>query len=165
MTFTIAFTGHRPDDLGGYNESNPVRDTLKVQLRQVLLQYKVEHPDLLCISGMALGFDQWAAEVCVELGIPFTAAIPFVGFDSIWSAEQRDKYNRLRVQALNVHFVCSGGYEAWKMQKRNEWMVDHCDVLVAAWNGEQIGGTWNTVKYARKKERQEVNLLPVPVAR
>ena len=37
------------------------------------------------------------------------------------------------------------------MQKRNEYMVDNSDKVFAFWNGEEKGGTWNTIQYARKK--------------
>ena len=36
------------------------------------------------------------------------------------------------------------------MQKRNEFMVDKADMVLAIWNGNQKGGTWNTIKYATK---------------
>jgi uncharacterized phage-like protein YoqJ len=39
------------------------------------------------------------------------------------------------------------------LQKRNEWMVDHCDLLIAVWDGSE-GGTANCVRYARHHERQ-----------
>jgi uncharacterized phage-like protein YoqJ len=36
------------------------------------------------------------------------------------------------------------------MQRRNEWMVDRADKLVALWDGSW-GGTFNCIEYARKK--------------
>ena len=39
------------------------------------------------------------------------------------------------------------------MQKRNMYMVDRADLVLAIWNGEEKGGTWNTIRYARKKEK------------
>ena len=32
-------------------------------------------------------------------------------------------------------------------------MVDNCDKLLAFWNGEQSGGTWNTIQYAKKVDK------------
>ena len=32
---------------------------------------------------------------------------------------------------------------------RDKYMVDHCDVLLAVWDGKKVGGTWLTVKYAQ----------------
>ncbi len=37
------------------------------------------------------------------------------------------------------------------MQKRNEYMVDKSNLVLAIWNGDKSGGTWNTIKYAMKK--------------
>ncbi len=162
MTFTIAFTGHRPNKFGGFNEPNPVRDALKASLRETLTYYKTEHPDLLCISGMALGFDQWAAEICIELSIPFTAAVPFAGQESKWPASSQGPYRALCSRAFNVHIVCEGGYAPWKMQRRNEWMIDHADLVIAAWNGTP-GGTENAVDYAHSKKKPVYNLLAPPV--
>ena len=160
MTFAIAFTGHRPESLGGYGEHNPIRDALKVQLTEVLSLHKAAHPDLLCISGMAQGFDQWAAEICIELNIPFTAAVPFAGQEARWSVSSQADYLKLLEKALNVHIVSEGDYAAWKLQRRNEWMVDHCDLLIAAWDGKLSGGTWNTIAYAQRRNRRIANLLP-----
>jgi uncharacterized phage-like protein YoqJ len=38
---------------------------------------------------------------------------------------------------------------AWVYQKRNEWMVDHADEVVAVWDGTS-SGTANCVAYAKK---------------
>ena len=37
------------------------------------------------------------------------------------------------------------------MQKRNRYMVDNSDLVLAVWNGEKRGGTWYTIDYALKK--------------
>ena len=69
----IAFTGHRPDALGGYSADNPVKVRVKAAIRTAMTQLRSAHgDDLRGISGMALGVDQWAAEVCIELKVPFT---------------------------------------------------------------------------------------------
>ena len=45
------------------------------------------------------------------------------------------------------------------MQRRNEYMVDKADTLIAVWNGTS-GGTANCVKYAKKKGVDIVRLDP-----
>ena len=52
-------------------------------------------------------------------------------------------------QADEHYFVREAGYAGWKMQERNKWMVDHCDEVLALWNGTS-GGTSNCVAYANK---------------
>ncbi|MGN1099694.1 MAG: DUF1273 domain-containing protein, partial [Christensenellales bacterium] len=57
---------------------------------------------------------------------------------------------RLLSVADKVTYV-SDRYTLSCMQKRNEYMVDESDMLLAVWNGIEKGGTFNTVAYARKK--------------
>ena len=46
-------------------------------------------------------------------------------------------------------FISSGEYTANKMQVRNKWIVDHCDKLLACYDGTSVGGTLNCIKYAK----------------
>ncbi len=158
--FVIAFTGHRPDKLGDYGEVNPKRDQLKRALRHKLLSMRAIHPDLVAISGMALGFDQWAAEVCIDLGIPFHAAVPFEGFHLRWPAASQEHFHYLLSKAAKVEYVCDGEYAPWKLQKRNEWMADRGHLIIAAWDGSP-SGTRNLIMYVRKVDPQKTvfNLL------
>lgn len=141
----IALTGHRPHKLGGeYNGEGPVSNWLLRQLSSYLRDTKPEK----VISGMAIGADMLWAEAAVNLQIPLIAAVPFVGQESKWPSVSQDRYKLLLAKAAEVVIVCEGGYASWKMQKRNEWMVDHSDVLLAVWDGSS-GGTGNCVAYAR----------------
>ena len=150
----IFITGHRPDKLGGYNPS-PKQDWVRDSLRTAFDTIK---PTAI-ITGMALGVDQWAAEIAIQRGIPFIAAVPFVGQEHMWRIECREHYHRLLAQAKETVIVCPGVYEVWKMQKRNEYMVDRGDLGVAVWDGSE-GGTANCVKYALKKNKPIVQIFP-----
>jgi len=105
------------------------------------------------ITGMALGFDTIVADVCLELGVPFTAAIPFDKQEECWSLEQQDHYWDLLRKAKHREYVSTGPYHPAKYQKRNEWIVDNCELLLACWNGSS-GGTANCVRYAERVGRQ-----------
>ena len=159
----IAGTGHRPDKIGGYSpEANAHRNSLALI---ALARYEPEW----VISGMALGWDTALAEAAVEIGVPFTAAVPFEGQESVWPQESRDKYRSLLDKASEVKIVCPGKYATYKMQVRNQWLVDNCDILLALWDGSP-GGTGNCIKYAEKAGRSMINLwgnwmdrgLPLP---
>lgn len=158
----VAFTGHRPDKLGGYGSSQ-MQELVRRQLTDVLCQLHDDSLNLKAISGMALGFDTWAAETCIQLGVPFIAAIPFEGQQRMWSPEQQLHYKELLSRAEDKIIVCPGGYEPRKMQIRNVWMVDNCDLLIACWNGT-TGGTKNCVDYAKlkKKDILYLNLRMTP---
>jgi len=45
------------------------------------------------------------------------------------------------------------------MQKRNEYMVDNADIVIAVWDGTK-GGTCNCVRYAKKLGKDIVIINP-----
>lgn len=108
---------------------------------------------------MALGVDTLAAEVCLENNIPLVAAIPFKGQENIWPKESREKYYSILEQCEYVEYICDPGYAPWKMNRRNEWMVDHSNKLIAVFDGSK-GGTFNCIQYALKKKKEIVYIDP-----
>lgn len=153
----VAFTGHRPDKLGGYYD-NPIAKWVKGQIVKNLSKLK---PSKI-ISGMALGVDTWAAEAAIELGIPFEAAIPFEGQELRWPTKSQDKFNYLRSKASEVTIVCDGGYHPKKMQLRNQHMVNSSDILIAIWDGS-TGGTKNCIDYAKSKDKKIIFINPIGI--
>ena len=99
---------------------------------------------------MALGVDTIAAEVAVKLQIPFVAAIPFDGQESSWEHDAQAHYHALLSLASSQVCVGTSDQIPWVYQKRNEFMVDNADMVVAVWNGQR-SGTRNCVDYAIKK--------------
>jgi len=141
----VAGTGHRPEKLGGYGPKATAR-TYTAALRSL------EHlkPERV-ISGMALGWDQALAQAAIDTGIPFIAAVPFIGQERMWPTASRDRYRTLLDKAAEIVVVSEGGYSSTAMQARNIWMVDHCDRVLALWNGDTVGGTANCIRYARHR--------------
>ena len=153
----VAFTGHRPDKLGGYAPCAMhtwVRDRIRAKL-ELLKPTKA-------ISGMALGVDQWAAWSCVFLKIPFVAAIPFSGQEKRWPSFTQQEYRNLLAHAEKVIMVCPR-YHDNAFQQRNEWMVDQLqqpgDILLAVWDGSS-GGTANCVAYAQEQKKEIIRINP-----
>ena len=147
----LSATGHRPHKLGGYGEG--VQGRLVALARTALLELR---PSMV-ITGMALGWDTAVAMACQRLAIPYIAAIPFNGQQTAWPPFSRDQWEELVEDAVTLKVVCEGGYAPWKMQVRNEWMVDNSDQVLALWNGTK-GGTANCVAYAEKKNKPIINL-------
>ena len=147
----IAGTGHRPARLGFY--SIEAFDNLVKIADRWLEENKPER----VISGMAIGWDMALAQATINRNIPLTCAIPFRGQENKWNTTSKNLYHHIISKAENVVYVCEAGYDASKMQIRNEWMVDHCDVLLAMWDGS-TGGTFNCIKYAKKRKKPIVNI-------
>jgi len=157
----IAFTGHRPNKLGGYDNNSNLSKPLKTRLSTIFISRNFQQP--IIITGMALGVDTWAAEFAIKNNIPFHAYVPFVGQEKMWPAESQAHYKQIKECAKTVTYVCGPGYAAWKMQKRNEAMVDACDILIAVWDGT-TGGTYNCIQYAKSKGKEIINIHPNSLA-
>jgi uncharacterized phage-like protein YoqJ len=140
----LAVTGHRPQKLGGF--SLALRDALICHARTQLV---IMSPDKV-ITGMALGWDQAVAQACCDLSIPFIAAVPFQGFDRDWPDFCRMRLEKLLRFANEVEVV-SPFPGSVALNRRNEWMVDRAEHILALWDGSW-GGTFNCIRYAEKKK-------------
>lgn len=61
-------------------------------------------------------------------------------------------YNYILSRADYIKYVSENNYTQNCMQKRNEAMVDSCNIVLAVWDGSS-GGTCNCVNYARKRNK------------
>lgn len=146
----IAGTGHRLKKLGfSDNVFNNLVDLVTNTL-------KTQNPDKV-ISGMALGFDQALAVASLNLNIPFISALPFIGQKDVWPNHAQNFYENLLKKADEIVVVSEGGFASWKMQTRNIWMVDNCDLVLALWDGSS-GGTKNCLDYVKKCKKPYMNL-------
>jgi uncharacterized phage-like protein YoqJ len=153
LELIISGTGHRPQKLGGYSPE------IHLKLRRFLTKQLDElQPDKV-LSGMALGFDQALAFAAVDLAIPFAAIVPFESQGNTWTKESQAAYLKLLALASDIVIVSKGGFGPNKMQKRNEYLVDHCDLLLTLWNGSP-SGTGRCIQYAEKKQREIKHLWP-----
>lgn len=151
----VGFTGSRPQKLGGFVLPNPIYNKICKETERLLLELKPEK----CISGMALGYDQYAANICLKLKIPFIAAIPFVGQEAIWPEDSKKAYNYLLRTAERQVIISEGSYSAYKMQIRNEYIVNNSDIIIACHDGT-AGGTKNCVDYAKSINKKIYTILP-----
>lgn len=155
----IAITGHRPDKLPdaetGWTIPNPTYIKVCKELKRVLSEQK---PDKI-ICGMSMGTDQYAANIANILGIPFIAAVPFVGQERLWQEQDQKRYRKLLTQAAEVKIVSPGGYSIDKMHARNDWMVMNCDKVLAVWDGSK-GGTASCLHFAKMMRKEIIRIDP-----
>lgn len=157
--YRIAVTGHR--DIRGDRA-----DLVRGVLLQVLAGLQKRHPEgLVAISGMAVGADIEFADAVLQLGIPLVAALPCPGQDSVWPGWVQDRYRKVLVRASQTIEVWKlDGYKAEgigpQMFARDRWMVDQAEVCIAVWDGRTSGGTFLTLRAARKKRLRVLILNP-----
>lgn len=147
---TIAGTGHRPEDA---EDEGIVRIKVSTKLRYT-------NQDVSAfISGMAAGFDLWAADEAHKLGIDIIAAVPWKGHAPRQGDEEL--YAHILSVAKEVVYVDDGeDYPGpWVYHKRNEWMVDHADLIMAYLNPhKEFGGTFQCYKYAKEVGKPIANI-------
>lgn len=160
---TCCFTGHRPQSLPWkFNEHDLrcqlLKHRLKVEIRHMITQRDVRH----FISGMALGVDTWAAEIVLELKqeypITLECAIPCETQAARWTEDDRERYFSI-VEHCDKETMLQTRYTADCMQKRNRYMIDRSDYVIAVWNGKP-SGTGSTVTYARERSKEIVVIAP-----
>lgn len=147
----FAFTGHRPPKLGGFD------DSVRLRLVAFAKRWLSIYPPDTIVSGMALGWDTAVAQAALQSGIPLIAAVPFEGQERLWPPAHTHRYHEFLRKASDVVVVSEGGFANWKMQKRNEWMVDRCTLLVSLFDGSS-GGTANCIEYATRIGKPVTNL-------
>lgn len=148
-----AFTGHRPQKLPfGFNEADEVCAALKRLLHdriEGLIGLGYAH----FLSGGAMGTDIWAAEAVLDLRekypwIVLEMVSPFDGQADRWSDEYRARHNRLFEEA-DIVTIISREYTKSCMFRRNRYLVENADMLLAVYDG-QPGGTAMTIQYAKE---------------
>lgn len=155
----VAFTGHRPNKFNNdYELVSGKIQKIKARIVEILTELQKED-DVTGVVGMALGIDTLAAITCVGMKIPFIAAVPCKSQDSKWPERSRMIYKQLLLKAQQIVLVTDSFYNYSVMQKRNEWMVDNSEVLIAVWDGSK-GGTGNCVQYAKSKNKRIIYINP-----
>lgn len=144
---TFCVTGHRPKRLGGYSKRIKEK-LLEVALDQIKSFIK---EDETVLTGMALGWDTAIAMACMITNTSFTAVVPFKGQEKLWPNADIEAYNYLLDKASKVEILSNAAYSPHLMFNRDKWMVDRSDAIISLFDGECYGGTYETLRYAKKK--------------
>ena len=155
------FTGHRPEKLPWrYDESDPRCLRLKRTIFDTVeVVYESGFRRFIC--GMAEGCDLYFCEAVLTLrddrpDVTLEAAVPFAGQADRWPPQEKARYEEL-LSRCDLVTVLQEHYSPGCMMKRNRYMVDHADIIIACYDGKS-GGTLNTLRYAIEKDVQIVHL-------
>ena len=139
-----AFTGHRNllEDFDEKSIEKAVENCIK---RGVEVFY----------NGVAKGFDLVSAKVVVSLkkkypNIKLIACIPCYNQEKSYNEEEKKEYIEVLSKADEKVYVSDREYFRGCMQKRDRFLVDKADILIA-YLKEDKGGTAFTVNYCKKK--------------
>lgn len=159
---TLCVTGHRPNKLWGYDFSHPNYARLSQWFREKLTAFG-NGEAFTAINGGAQGADLIFGAVCLELrdeGLPIKCvmAVPCEGQEKVWPREGQERYFRVKNRMDEV-ITLADAYDASVMLKRDVWMVEHSDFVLAVFDGSS-GGTGHTVAAAKRLEVPVLALDP-----
>lgn len=152
----VALTGHRPQRLGLPNDETaiewqPIRLWIAKALGELKNLIKDKQCSLDIYSGMADGCDIALAIIVSELkgitcknSVKLHCILPCKEYNSSHTYYKYLKDNADEWVELSDEFYkgCDN--------VRDQYMVDHCDVLIAIWDGNKSGGVWSTIRKAQK---------------
>ncbi len=160
-------TGHRPQKFpfeygGGGKEYLAYLQELENKIKSAITEYGVT----CFISGMALGVDLDFAETVLKYhkkySLTLECAVPCPNQTLKWEKKDISRYDRILKKADSVTLV-SEHYTPECMLKRNRYMVDKSDFVIAVFNGVKGGGTWYTINYAKRQNKtiEVINLCDI----
>ena len=135
----VVVLGHKPTELGGYDDSNPVARAVKGRLHDILVAKAQIEPGLTVVSGLRLGAETLGAEVAVEAGLPLVVVLPYPDPQSVWPAASQARFSALVDQATEV-VVLQKRVPATKQQagaalaRRDAWLARNVDEAVLVWD-------------------------------
>jgi uncharacterized phage-like protein YoqJ len=170
MLQSCGITGHRPPRFKfKYKENFSLCKKIKKRLSEqfeLLYQKGVRR----FYVGGALGTDMWAGEILLRLkelpeysGIELIIALPFKGHDKSWDERSKTRLAFLIQHSAETVTVGSSSVGIQKSyKKRNYYIVDHADIMVAVYDNDHNirSGTGQTVRYAVKQQIPVILINP-----
>ncbi|MCL2080821.1 MAG: DUF1273 domain-containing protein [Oscillospiraceae bacterium] len=152
---TACFSGHRPQRLPWGFDEDDMRHALLLSRMDMAIDAAIEDGITHFLCGGALGTDTWAAQSVLAKkletgGVTLEIIIPFLGQDKHWPARERERYRELLLSA-DGFIVLEPKYTRSCMMSRNRYMVENSSRLIAVYDGEPAGGTWQTIKMALER--------------
>ena len=159
---TVAFSGHRPEKIFNNKCSPRLEEAIHNEIYFTLNKmYRAGFRNF--ISGMARGFDLWAAHAVMLLkeqreyqDIKLIAAIPHLGQSDRYDEQAQKLYDDI-LRAADYREALASSYYPRCYLDRNDWMLEHSKALICYCNGEP-GGTDYTVEKAHKAGHIIINL-------
>jgi hypothetical protein len=153
----IGVTGHRKLEDEAQAAAG-VREALKA-LRKALPELKHTPVVFSILSPLAEGADRLVAREAVQIeDAQIEVVLPLEKDDYLSdfeSAGSKAEFKRMLTRAVRVKALPHAPTRNEAYERVGRYVVDHCDVLIALWNGQPAagrGGTAEIVVYAREKK-------------
>ena len=130
--------------------------------RTVLSNALATRSDVIALSALAEGADSLFAEAALALLVPLEVVRPFATYmDDFSAVASRRRYQSLAAAARKETKLRFAERSPRAYEAAMRWVVESCDILVAAWDGGPArgpGGTAHAVDHARRLGRPIIRL-------
>ena len=156
----LSFSGHRPEKIANFTPATEhnIRQALRTELRKA---YSAGYRRFL--SGMAPGFDLWAADEVLKMraepgfeDTELVAVVPYPTFSRSFNEQAKALYKHAIGQASETIFIADSYHHA-VFSRRNDYLIENSSLLLCYYEGT-AGGTRYTVKKAIRSGIPIVNL-------
>lgn len=154
---TCCCTGHRPKGFPfkygiDKQKHNAYLLALEEKIELAITKYGITN----FIPGMAIGVDLDFADIVLKMrnkySITLECAVPCPNQTLKWNSIDRIRYESILKRADKINLI-SERYTPECMLKRNRYMVDKSELVIAVFNGIEQGGTWYTINYAKRENK------------
>jgi uncharacterized phage-like protein YoqJ len=162
---TLTITGLRSHKLYGKNYS---KDGY-IDMVNFTIDFLLKSPFIIAMNnGMATGTDLITALAAVNYkkmynnSFKLNLYIPGDNQTASYDEEELRIYNYVLSNADNVYYLAQGEpTDAENLKKRNRKMVDESQWVLGFWDGKKKkSGTWSTINYATKKDKNVLVVNP-----
>lgn len=141
---SCSFTGHR--DLSDNFDNEKLKNTVEALIKQGVEVF---------YNGGAMGFDLLCAEIVLSLKEKYPNSklilcIPCINQEKSYTEKDKERYREVCKKADEKIYISNTAYFRGCMQKRDKYLADNGDILVA-YLTKETGGTAFTVKYYKEK--------------
>lgn len=152
----VAFTGNR--------DIKPEKE-LMWHLHDVIVDHIENKGCDVFYNGLAIGFDFHAARIVIKLKekyphIKLIGCVPCKDQDKLWSKVDKEMYQHILKNCDEIIHVSEEEYQPYLMQRRNEYMILHCQYVISVYNYSGKGGTYNCLTFAEKKDKEITIIKP-----
>ena len=152
----LALTGHRPqrlelcdDEMSSDYEGIRLWTELNIE-REIFIEHQ---RSVTVYCGMATGCDIAFGLTACELKeegrpVKLICVLPCTDYNS------SHKYYSFLKEHADEWIELSDEFYRGCDNVRDQYMVDHCDKLLAVWDGNKSGGVWSTIKKAQKSGKE-----------
>lgn len=166
---SVSVTGHRPKDLFGYDGKQ--YRVLFSRIQYVFKTFLDRCDTLEVVTGGAQGVDQiafWSAHTLKNsFDVHTVLAIPFKGQERKWKETGtfgQKEYRNIVSLADEVVYVLTKYVGTTSYVLRDQYMVNHSDVLLSVLDPSRLEGTHSgtllTTKYALEQDKLVVHIDP-----